>query len=279
MEKTNTEMILDRPRAELIIYRNIESLKKELETEKNTQKKREIEEQISQLTAQLEMLSGPSPEELLKEVQELRKKNTELEQKKNMTNQEQNTPETENKLLDLYTLLLGKYSEIINDFEKKTVGELKELVNPNELTIQSLIPQFTGNNYHTRAKQAYEYVQKEITFVKSKIKINFWLTPREIMKHKIGDDEDQAVFLCTLLHALEDTKAEIILTEMTDHTSHAFVMTEINEKTYILDPTQNTNFDEYSGTKKNALEKYEFKKAKIKRFLYKFNNQKYEQFI
>ena len=82
-----------------------------------------------------------------------------------------------------------------------------------------------------------------------------------------------------MLFALGDEKAAVIIAELDNLRTHAFVATEFNQKFYIFDASQKHGFTDFSGIKEDVLKKYSFKGAKIKRFLYKFNNETYEQFM
>ncbi|MDO8537621.1 MAG: transglutaminase-like domain-containing protein [archaeon] len=185
----------------------------------------------------------------------------------------------------LYKFLLNKYSEIINKSETKTIGEIKALIDSNDLTIQSILEEIRPidfefeKHYFECAKKAFEYLCNEIDFVETNIDINFWLTPKEVRELKTSDDEDFAVFLCTLLSALGDEKAFVVISQMDNLTTHAFVITEIEGKFILLDPSQKHSFEEFAGKKIEVMQNYSFKGAKIKKFLYKFNNKEYEQFL
>ena len=185
----------------------------------------------------------------------------------------------------LYRLLLEKYAGLISEKEKKTIGEIKALVNAEDLTIQSIASDFKPEGYafpkgyEQAAQNALDFVKKEICFVEPEINLNYWLSPKEIFSSRIGDDEDLAVFLCSLLYALGDEKASVIISELDSLRTHAFVATEFSEKFFILDPSQKHGLHDFSGTKEESLKKYSFKGAKIKRFLYKFNRTAYEQFM
>lgn len=185
----------------------------------------------------------------------------------------------------LYKLLLEKYAETINEKEKRTIGEIKALVNAEDLTIQSIASDLKKQeyefpeNYLETAQKTLDFVQKEINYVEPEINLNYWLATKEIFSSKVGDDEDISVFLCSLLFALGDEKAAVIIAELNNLRTHAFVATEFNQKFYILDASQKHELEQFSGTKEEALKKYYFKGAKIKRFLYKFNNSTYEQFM
>jgi len=181
--------------------------------------------------------------------------------------------------------LLEKYSDIINEHEKRTIGEIKALVDGTDLSIQSFVEDFRGpaysfqSDYEGALRQAFDFVKKEISFVDAELNVNYWLTPREILEAKVADDEDLAVFLCAVMKALGDDKAEAIIAELDNLKTHAFVLTEIGGKALLLDPAQEHAFDEYLGSKAEIIKKYSFQKQKIKRFLYRFNSQKYEQFL
>ncbi len=185
----------------------------------------------------------------------------------------------------LYAMLLEKYADLINEKEKRTIGEIKSLVNKEDLTIQSILADLKPEGYAfplgylEAAQKALSFAQKEISYVEPEINLNYWFSPKEIFSSKVGDDEDLAVFLCSLLFALEDENASVIIAELDSLRTHAFVSTEFDGKFFILDASQKHVFPDFSGTKEEALQKYSFKGAKIKRFLYKFNNSTYEQFI
>ena len=187
--------------------------------------------------------------------------------------------------LKLYRMLLKKYAPLINKQETKTVGEIKGLINKDDLTIQSLAEQFKPENYSYEkhflqaAKKAFEFVKKEIRYVKPDVELNFWLTPSEILASKVADDEDLAVFLCSILFALGSENASVIIAELDDLSTRAFVVFEFDNKAYFLDPAQEHEFDSYCGSMVELFQKYNFKGARIKRLLYKFNHFEYRQFI
>ncbi len=191
----------------------------------------------------------------------------------------------ESQKLRLYKLLLQKYSDLINEKERKTVGEIKDLVSADDLTIQSIIQDFRkpdygfSSDYLETAKKIFEFVSEEIGFVEAGVSINFWLSPKEIFSSKVADDEDLAVFLCSLLFGLGDGQAEVVIAELENLKTHAFVLTNHKGVFFILDPAQKHDFLAFSGTMEECLKKYSFNGAKLKRFLYKFNHSKYEQLM
>lgn len=187
--------------------------------------------------------------------------------------------------LKLYRLLLKKYASIINERETKTVGEIKGLINKEDLTIQSLAEEFKKDGYEyekdflVAAKKAFDFVKKEIAYVSPDVDVNFWLTPSEILLNKIADDEDMAVFLCSILYALGCENASVTIAELEDLRTHAFVMFDYKNKTYFLDPTQDHEFEKFSGDTFNLFQNFSVDGLKIRRLLYKFNRFEYRQFI
>jgi hypothetical protein len=189
------------------------------------------------------------------------------------------------KEVKLCRYLLGKYADIINEHERRTIREIKELVDGTDLSIQSIINDFKDPSYSFQEdylsvlKKVFEYVQKEINFVDADLNVNYWFSPKEIIEAKVADDEDIAIFLCALMKGLGDSRAEVIIAELDDLKTHAFVITEFKEDFILLDPAQKKPFETFIGKKQEVLRNYSFKEQKIKRFLYRFNSEKYEQFL
>ena len=188
-------------------------------------------------------------------------------------------------LCRLYEALLKKYRELINENERKTVGEIKGLVNKEDLTVLSFIDQFKPKEYNFERdyldvlKKCYEFVVKEISYAKLDFELNYWFDASEILKYKVGDDEDIAIFLCSVMFALGDNNAAVVVFELEDYSTHAVVITEFGGKFILLDATQKVEFERFIGRKEEVLEKYRFKGKRIKRPVYKFNHFHYEQFV
>ncbi|MDO8627547.1 MAG: hypothetical protein Q7K42_03715 [Candidatus Diapherotrites archaeon] len=185
----------------------------------------------------------------------------------------------------LYEALLKKYQDLINNIEKKTVGDIKALVNKNDLTIQSFLQQFIPEKYLFKEKylevleKVYNFLKQELDFTKVDFNLNFWLSPQEILKNKIAEDEDVSVFLCSIMHALGDEKASVLIVEMSNLKSHAFVISEFDGQFVLLDLSQKTDFVKFFGEKEKVLEEFSYQEQKIKKLLYRFNNNEYEQFV
>ncbi len=191
----------------------------------------------------------------------------------------------DNPELKLSRFLLQKYSDIINEQERRTIGEIKALVSGNDLSVQSLVQDLKEKDYSFEKdyekvlRKLFDFVKKEIIFVNADFGVNYWLTPKEVLEQKVADDEDLAAFVCSAIKALGDENAEVIVAELDNLKTHTFVMTQLKEKFVIIDPAQKHEFEEFLGKKEKIIEKYEFEGQKIKNFLYKYNSQKYEQFL
>jgi hypothetical protein len=184
-----------------------------------------------------------------------------------------------------YKMLLDKYADIINEKEQRTVGEIKNLINKEDPLVLDLLSQFKKENYlYDRdylfvAQQVFEFITREIKFIPNDLNVNFWLLPKDILTNKVSDDEDLAVLLCTCLFTLGDEKATVYLMELEDLHTHAVVITTINDKTLLLDPSNPHGFFKYYDEKARVFKRYQFNGQKLKRALYRFNSEEYEQFF
>ncbi len=184
-----------------------------------------------------------------------------------------------------YKMLLDKYAPLINEKEQRNIGEVKALIAPEDLSIQSLLTQFKPETYTYErdylftAQQVFEFITREIRYVPNDLTINFWLNPKDILTHKVSDDEGLAVLLCTCVRALGDVQAFVYVMEMEDLRTHAVVMSDINGKTLLLDPSVAHGFFKYYGEKSFVFKKYRFDGKKLKRALYRFNAETYEPFL
>jgi len=283
--------------AEQQLWSKIEELEARKENA-SAEEARKIEEEIFSLKDKLSELSTPlfSRKECIDFKAELEEKQKQLDslQEKydrlrlafgSLGKDAEKSQEEKELKFKLYFYLLERYSELINGFERKTIGEIKALVNAEDLTIQSIVLDLKPENYDFEknylkaAEKAYNFVCREINFVESGLDLNYWLSPKEILSLRIADAEDLAVFLCSLLHALGDENASVIVSELEDNFTHAFVFTEFKKKFILLDPSQKKPFNEFYGEKTEIMQSYSFNGQKIAHFLYKFNSSEYEQFI
>lgn len=283
---------------ELTILRNIEALEAELSETVSLDRKQQLKEQIEQLKNDLQKLQGRNSATIYQENDVLKQTVASLQTELNVLRLRlkdttkgidllnEPTEQKEKELrLRLYKILLRKFAGLINENQRKTVGELKALINPEDLSVQSLVSEFKpesydfSRNYLQTARKIFHYVTEEINYVPLDTDVNFWLAPKEVLTEKLGDDEDLAVLLCSILSALGDEKAYVAVAELENLQSHAIVITEFGGQFILLDPSQKLSFDEFIGHKANVMKRYNFRGSKIRRFLYRFNRELYEHFV
>ncbi len=222
----------------------------------------------------LNLLKEGKEEEVKKKLEE---KTKQLEEKiEELNNQLQECKQEELKS-KIRGLIIKRYSNYINEKEIKTIDELKSLVQPQNQVIQQLIKNFQAETKEEKIKKAYEFVAKQITSLPS-VGVNFWMTIEEILENKAADYEDKAILLCSILKAM-DFKAQIAIAELNDGSNKPFILIQQNEKYLMLDPNNFHEHNKYTGDIKQLAEQYFENNQRISRFLYKFDNQQYEELI
>lgn len=186
--------------------------------------------------------------------------------------------------LKLYRLLLRKYADLINEKERRTIGEIKSFVNPMDLTVHSFISDFIDDSYSYEKdflkifENLLSFLREKISFVEPDLILNYWLTPEEILREGVADDEDFAILVCTCALSLGNSSAEILICELDDLSTRALVSFSFNNKFYLVDPFQNLPLKSFSGEREKVIKHYSLDGKKISKFLYRFNNSKYEHF-
>jgi hypothetical protein len=140
----------------------------------------------------------------------------------------------------LYLEVILRYKEYIEEKESLYVAELPKLVVPENEDVVNIanriknsMPSYNYNdNYYDSARLAYSYVKDEITL--ANLPIQFWLTPDETIKCGAGDIFDKAVLLCSLLIALGDVSAKIII-KVKDSERDFVVYSEFNNIIIAID--------------------------------------------
>jgi hypothetical protein len=116
----------------------------------------------------------------------------------------------------VYELIIERYRDYIEKSETKTIADLKSLISPNDEYIQkkkdelieSIRPYIYEQHFPKAAELVHKFVREIRTYTTS---VNFWLTPKEMIELRGGDPMDKAIFLCSLLVALENQDAHIIV--------------------------------------------------------------------
>lgn len=116
----------------------------------------------------------------------------------------------------IYLEIIMRYRDYIEEKEGLYVAELPKLITPENdsvaLVAKGIKERFAVYNYSDNfveaATHAYEYVNG-IDHIS--LPIQFWLKPAETIKYGAGDVFDRAALLCSLLIALGEQSAKVVI--------------------------------------------------------------------
>ena len=201
---------------------------------------------------------------------------------KNNTTQ---TNTTDVALLKYYELILNKYRDEINEREKKTISEIKEMVKPTDLTIKSIVSKYQpigydfNKDYLTTIRLIYNYLKSEVDVISNDLKLLFWIDYSNVIKNKVADEQDISIILCSCMQSLSDENSRIEIIMLEDEKVHAFIKTKYKNTFYIFDLTQKVPFDTFKNVDEKALyQEYNFNGIKIAKRIYAYNQYEYVDF-
>ena len=181
-----------------------------------------------------------------------------------------------------YEQILDKYKDLINEQERKTISQIKATVNPNDLTIKSIISKHKpvgyeyNKDYIETLRKIYSFLKTEIDVVKTDIKVLYWLDATCILENKLADEQDASGVLCSAMQGLNDQEAMVYVVLLDDDKTHAFVKTKYKNQFYIFDLTQKGPFEMFTNAdEKKLLDDYKFNGLKIKKIIYRYNQNNY----
>ncbi len=150
-----------------------------------------------------------------------------------------------------------------------------------------------ARQFHEKSEHEYDYARdfaqasslalefvKTLVPVHADLPVSYWLSPREILELNAADPTDKAIFLCSLLQALECRSARVRMAELENGSTHPLALFEFEGKSFVVDASdanakisgkENVTFESQLAAMKIAGQK-------IKRSLYEFNNEEYEEF-
>ncbi|GEM_PF-2686553 len=183
----------------------------------------------------------------------------------------------------LFHVLIDRYGEFISKNEVKTVQDLKQLVQPNNSHVKDIVQDITKKfaNYDPKqhisraAELAYNRLD-EIHSVPT-VGTDFWMTITEMVKNKVADYEDKAIFLCSILRALGGD-ATVLMATMSDGSNRPLVLLKTAKGHILLDPNKKHQFTKYQGTRDWLIKNYAVDGKQITRVLYEFNDREYKEF-
>jgi hypothetical protein len=139
--------------------------------------------------------------------------------------------------LDLYRLVLKRYSDIINDKENLTISETRQRVSPYHDVIRKVREEVTKDMvpYHSKT-QFFDASQRAVTYVRQmktcEFAFSFWMDFEDMDRLKIGTAMDKAVMLAAILRALESDDVRVVVTKR----SKAYVRYSWEGKQYLFVP-------------------------------------------
>jgi len=225
--------------------------------------------------------------EITIENKNLKEKISELEEFIKNVSKSNNAPVNENdaNIKRYYEIILNKYKDEINETEKKTISEIKDMVRPTDLTIKSLVSKYQpigydfNKDYLNSLRQIYNYLKSEVSVIRNDLKILFWIDFANVIKNKIADEQDVSILLCSCMQALSDENARIEIVMLDDEKIHAFVKTKYKNTFYIFDLTQQTPFDMFKDVDEIKLyQNYNLNNNKIAKRIYAYNQYEYVDF-
>jgi len=175
--------------------------------------------------------------------------------------------------VNVYEMILDRYREYIEKNEAKTITDLKSMIRPDDEIIQKkkeeliegMRPYIYDQNFLKATELAHKFLREIRTY---NISVDFWLTSKQLMSLKGGDPMDKAVFLCSLLRALDCPDAYIIV-----GVSKGIMVAvgfNYNNEFHIIDPTS-------AATARGEKDKIIAEWFKECRRIYEFNDKDYSE--
>ncbi|MBN3036813.1 MAG: hypothetical protein JW834_00015 [Candidatus Diapherotrites archaeon] len=162
--------------------------------------------------------------------------------------------------------LMERHADIVEQREAKTAKQLREMVVPSNAVIREAVKAYPT------PEEAYNFVRDSITEIRLDIEANFWMTPEEVWRLRAAEDEDRAIFLCSMLRAM-GKEAKVVVVELTSRVQRAVVYNEDR----LLTLEELHDYNDFIGPEKQVLDKYVFDGAHVKKVLYWFNDKDYGQ--
>jgi len=177
-------------------------------------------------------------------------------------------------LNQLYLAIISRYKDYIEEKEELSVAELPTLVTPKADAVirkaNAIKADFSTYNYDKdfidAALKAFEFVKGEVDEIA--LPIQFWLTPDETMRFKVGDRIDRNILLCSILISLGNPSSKVFVLK-TEEMRRIYVYFEFGPKTLLMDI--DSGIREFPDAKA-MVSSFSIKEDDT---AYEFNNQSY----
>jgi len=171
----------------------------------------------------------------------------------------------------LYKIIIDRYRDKIEEYETKSVSELKSLVLPfdpkiiqiRESITEGFHPYVYDEHFLLAARLAFEYVS---SFKTVQAPVSFWLSFSDMQEIMAGDEIDKSILLCSILRSMGSESAKVFVTD----SRNSYVLFQFAGKSFVADHSQKALQEFLSGEK--ALESLKGKT------LYSFNDKEYDDF-
>jgi hypothetical protein len=179
---------------------------------------------------------------------------------------------TEDELrLRLYRLIIDRYRDKIEEYETKSVSDLKSLIQPRDGLIAQIRDSITSafhpyvyeEHFLDAAKLAFSHVK---SFRTIPAPVSFWLSFSDMQELMAGDEIDKSILLCSILRALGSENAKVFVTD----TKNSYALFQFSGKSFVCDHSKGEFLGHESG--EQALG------ALRGKLLYAFNDKEYEDF-
>ena len=148
--------------------------------------------------------------------------------------------EREIRLNQLYLGIISKYKEYIEEMEHISIAELPSLVTPKKELIVKKAEEIKGefgsyvyeSHFYEASINAFAYVRDSV--LETTMPVQFWLTAEDTLRFGIGDVIDRNILLCSLLSALGNPSAKVLVSIKED-IRRVLTYYELNGRAYILD--------------------------------------------
>lgn len=226
----------------------------------------ELEEKLRDREMRIEQKEGII-DELKGKITEIVDKAPEVEEKSRETTQ----IEARAQLLEL---ILKKYADHVNESERRTIQEMRELIQPNNIYLREYLEDIDEEEKLKACEKAYERIMKEF-HTSEVLPVEHWMNIKQMIDNKVCDIEDKAILLCSAFRHFE-VNVRIAVTKLENDERRPLVFIDENNKNILIDPNEKHPFMKYYGSMEELKEQYEYKESKIKGFEYMFNDREYK---
>ena len=139
--------------------------------------------------------------------------------------------------LGIYTLVLARYKDLINEKETHSISEIRARVSPyqdfirnlRDSLIKDMVPYVPKSQFMIGAERAMDYVR---TIKTCEFAFTFWMEFSEMASLRFGTVMDKSILLSSLLRSLGSEDAKVLVSRR----SKAFVKFSNDGRTYVFSP-------------------------------------------